>query len=115
MDHDYKSPRVQSKYIKQLKAILWVGGFYKRGLAHDDWKTISFPGFPTPHRLLLFWEACLQVSESEPGGKAPIDISAAKYFWELKLSQARGPSLGPPQPTALGKSEPPGALSAFPL
>ena len=33
-DHDYKSPRVQSKFIKQLKAILWVGGFYMTRLAH---------------------------------------------------------------------------------
>ena len=42
LDDDYKSPWVQSKYVKQLKAILWVGGFYMTMLAHDDWSGQPF-------------------------------------------------------------------------
>ena len=74
MDHDYKSPRVQSKYIKQLKAILWVGRFYMIRLAHDDWTTISFGGFPE-------FAAFLGSLSSKP------DVKAAKDRPQLNISR----------------------------
>ena len=51
LGHDYKSPRVRSKYIKQLKAILWVGRFYMIRMAHDG-TTINFFRFPGSPELL---------------------------------------------------------------
>ena len=45
LGHDYKSPRVRSKFIKQHKAILWVARFYMIRMAHDG-TTIHFFRFP---------------------------------------------------------------------
>ena len=54
LGRDYKSPQVRIKYIKQLKAILWLGRFYMIRMAHDGTTTHFVQVSRVPRVLLIF-------------------------------------------------------------